>query len=104
MSLVADLKPTASAAAALPVRKLRWPRVEGLLPWAVPVGLIVLWQAAASLGLITNRLMPAPTDVIRAFWEKSADGELAVNVGVSAARALAGLVVGGSIGFALGLA
>ena len=105
MSLVADLKSIRSATADdLPVRKLRWPRVEGLLPLVVPVGLIVLWQLAASLGLITNRLMPAPTGVALAFWTKAASGELAVNVGVSAARALAGLAVGGLIGFALGIA
>ena len=104
MSLVADLKSIRSATAGLPDRKLRWPRVEGLLPLVVPVGLIVLWQLAASLGLITNRLMPAPTGVALAFWTKAASGELAVNVGVSAARALAGLAVGGLIGFALGIA
>jgi len=64
----------------------------------------VLWQLASSLGLITNRLMPAPIDVALAFWARAASGELAVDVGVSAARAISGLVVGGSIGFLLGIA
>ena len=96
MSLAVDLGKPNTAATVLPGRGWRWPRGEGLLPFAVPVGLIVLWQLASSLGLITNRLMPAPADVALAFWTKAASGELAVNVGVSAARAIAGLVVGGS--------
>lgn len=105
MSLVAEVgKSNLPGVSSATGGSWRRPNLTGLLPWAVPIGLIVLWQAAASLGLITNRLMPAPSDVLRAFWEKSADGELAVNVGVSAARALAGLLVGGTIGFALGLA
>jgi len=104
MSLVADLgKPNTATTADLPNRSWRWPRVEGLLPLAVPVGLVLLWQLAASAGYITNRLMPAPTDVALAFWSKAASGELALNVGVSAARALSGLAVGGAIGFALGI-
>ncbi|MEO5805610.1 ABC transporter permease subunit [Devosia sp.] len=75
-----------------------------LLPYALPVALIAFWQLAASAGLISNRLMPAPVDVARAFWDKASSGELAVNIGVSGLRALSGLAIGGSIGFLLGLA
>ena len=48
--------------------------------------------------------MPAPLDVVRAGWEAGRTGELWTNLGVSTLRALAGFVVGGGIGFALGLA
>jgi sulfonate transport system permease protein len=105
MTLAADAgKPVLPAAPPVAGQRWRWPRAEGLLPLAVPVGIVLLWQAAASLGLIHNRLMPAPSDVVVAFWERAASGDLAVNVGVSAARAIAGLLVGGSIGFVLGIA
>jgi sulfonate transport system permease protein len=104
MSLAIDLGKSDASPAARPAPPLRrWPGARALLQFAVPVGLIVLWQVAASLGLITHRLMPAPVDVVRAFWDKAVSGELAVNVGVSAARAVSGLLVGGSIGFALGI-
>jgi sulfonate transport system permease protein len=106
MSLVADLgklNRSLTASPVLPGRGWRPPRVEGLLPLVVPVGLILLWQAAASLGLISNRLMPAPVDVIAAFWEKFRSGALAIDIGVSGMRAISGLLVGGSIGFILGL-
>jgi sulfonate transport system permease protein len=106
MSLVADLgklNRSLTATPVLPGRGWRPPRVEGLLPLVVPVGLILLWQLAASFGLISNRLMPAPVDVVAAFWEKFQSGALAVDIGVSGMRAISGLLVGGSIGFMLGL-
>jgi sulfonate transport system permease protein len=104
MSLVADLGKIRVAVPPLAASSWRWPRLDGLLPFALPVGLILLWQAAASLGLISNRLMPAPINVVTAFWDKASSGELFTDIGVSAARAISGLLVGGLIGFSLGLA
>jgi len=74
-----------------------------LLPWVVPVGLIALWQVASSLGWLSTRVLPAPLEVIKAAWALSLSGELWTHVKVSAWRALAGLVIGGGLGLALGL-
>jgi ABC-type nitrate/sulfonate/bicarbonate transport system permease component len=74
-----------------------------LVPWLVPLGLLVLWQAAASLGILPRNVLPAPSRVVAAFWTLSGTGELWHDMGVSALRALAGFALGGSIGFALGL-
>jgi sulfonate transport system permease protein len=79
-------------------------RLSALMPYLLPLGIVLLWQAASSLGWITNRLMPAPIQVVWAFWDKLVSGELAVNIQASAIRAVSGLLVGGSIGFVLGLA
>jgi sulfonate transport system permease protein len=76
---------------------------EGALVWAVPLGLIALWQASSSLGWLPARVLPAPTAVLSAGWRLTADGTLVENLGVSFARAIAGLLIGGGIGFALGL-
>ena len=76
---------------------------QRLLPWAVPVGLIVLWQIASSLGWLSTRVLPAPVDVAIAFWTLAVSGELWVHVKISAGRALAGLAIGGGLGLALGL-
>ncbi|MET3515998.1 sulfonate transport system permease protein [Pseudacidovorax sp. 1753] len=76
---------------------------QRLLPWVVPVLLVVLWQAASSLGWLSSRVLPAPVDVLRAAWQLSVSGELWTHVKVSAGRALAGLAVGGGLGLALGL-
>jgi sulfonate transport system permease protein len=88
-----------------------WPKVvsalkavwQRLLPWLVPLVLIVLWQIASSLGWLSTRVLPAPLDVVSAFWTLAVSGELWTHVRVSAARALTGLAVGGSLGLLLGL-
>ncbi|TDT93614.1 sulfonate transport system permease protein [Azorhizobium sp. AG788] len=75
----------------------------GLLPWALPLAVLVLWQAAASFGFLSSRVLPAPTDVALAFWRTLKDGSLLANIAVSTKRALTGLFIGGGIGFALGV-
>jgi sulfonate transport system permease protein len=72
--------------------------------WILPALIIVVWQAAASLGWIADTIMPSPVAVFAAAWRLTLSGELPQNLGVSALRALAGLVVGGGIGSSLGLA
>lgn len=74
------------------------------LAWLLPVVILTGWQAAVSTGLVSNRFMPAPLDVVRAGYEAARTGELWTNLGVSTLRALAGFAIGGGIGFALGLA
>lgn len=75
----------------------------GLLPWALPLAVLVLWQAAASFDFLSSRVLPAPTDVALAFWRALKDGSLIANIAVSTKRALTGLFIGGGIGFALGV-
>ena len=74
-----------------------------LVPWLVPVGLIVAWQIASSLGWLSTRVLPAPVDVVKAAWTLAVSGELWTHVKVSAGRALSGLAIGGGLGLALGL-
>jgi sulfonate transport system permease protein len=76
---------------------------QRLLPWVVPVGLVALWQIASSLGWLSTRVLPAPSEVLKAAWTLSASGELWTHVKVSAGRALAGLAIGGGLGLAFGL-
>jgi sulfonate transport system permease protein len=76
---------------------------QRLIPWIVPLLLIALWQLSAASGWLSNRVLPAPTDVAKAFWTLAASGELWVHVKVSAARALTGLAIGGGLGLLLGL-
>ncbi len=74
-----------------------------LLPWLVPVALLVVWQLASSLGWLSTRVLPAPLEVASAAWKLTLSGELWTHVQVSAGRALAGLAVGGGLGLVLGL-
>ena len=49
-------------------------------------------------------MLPSPYAVIAAGWRLTLTGELPLNIEVSFLRAIAGLLVGGGIGFAFGLA
>jgi sulfonate transport system permease protein len=75
-----------------------------LTQWALPIGIILLWQALSAAGLISSRVLPAPTDVLAAGWKLLKSGELLRNVWVSFWRAIVGFAIGGGIGFAFGLA
>lgn len=76
---------------------------KGLLPWLLPILLIVIWQIASSTGLLQSGVLPAPSSVVSAFWHLLISGELWQHVKVSAGRALLGLLVGGGLGLVLGL-
>lgn len=76
---------------------------QRLLPWLLPVALLVLWQLASALGWLSSRVLPAPWDVLLAFGTLAESGELWSHVKVSAARALLGLAIGGGLGLLLGL-
>lgn len=94
-----------TAAGTFPKRKVSRGTKFGqrLLPWLVPLLLILLWQIASTSGLLQSRILPAPTAVISAFWHLLISGELWHHVKVSAGRALLGLALGGGLGLALGL-
>jgi sulfonate transport system permease protein len=86
------------------VRALRSLRADGLIPWIVPLAIVLIWQVACVTGFVSERVLPAPTDVVRAGWKLLASGELERNIWVSFWRAGAGFLIGGGIGFAFGLA
>lgn len=76
---------------------------NGLLPWALPVLLVVVWQLASQLGWLSTRILPSPGSVIITFWRLSASGELWQHLAISSWRAAVGFSIGGSIGLLLGL-
>lgn len=86
-----------------PLIDLNNPRVKTFLPWAFPVGVVIIWQLLSMVGAIPAQVLPAPLSVVTAAITLAETGELFTNIGVSALRAISGFVVGGSIGFALGL-
>jgi len=78
--------------------------LAGVLPWILPVVLLLAWQTGAQLGWITARVLPAPTDVVAAGWRLTVSGELWFHLKSSFERAAIGFVIGGGIGLALGFA
>ena len=74
-----------------------------LAPWALPVGLVVVWEIASQSGLLSSRLLPAPSAVFVAFWDSLLNGTLITHAAISTERALKGLLIGGGAGFILGV-
>lgn len=81
-------------------QSLPWQQV---IPWLVPATLIIIWQLLSQVGLISTRILPAPTQIVEAAVRLALSGELLRNVGVSLYRALVGFLIGSSIGLSLGV-
>jgi sulfonate transport system permease protein len=77
--------------------------MKRVTPWIVPLLVLLIWQAAASIGWLSSQVLPAPTAVGAAFVRLATSGELWRDIEVSAGRAFAGFAIGGGIGLALGL-
>lgn len=74
-----------------------------LKPWILPIVLIILWQILVKSGWLSTRVLPAPSDVIIAGIRLARSGELWQNLIIITIRAVIGFLLGGSIGFGLGL-
>ncbi len=74
-----------------------------LIPWLVPLALLLLWQVSGSVGWLSNRVLPTPAAVLAAGWHLGASGELASHIAISAQRAAVGFAIGGGIGLLLGI-
>ncbi|MBJ8348772.1 ABC transporter permease [Antrihabitans sp. YC2-6] len=89
----------------LPGRERSTPllRRPGVLRALVPVGLLVAWQAASQLGLVSERKLPAPSVVFEAGLEVYQSGALGDALWVSGERALFGFLLGAALGIGLGI-
>jgi sulfonate transport system permease protein len=74
-----------------------------LIPWLLPVLLISGWQGASLTGWLPGNVVPSPFAVLLAGIHLAETGELAGHLWESFRRAMLGLLIGGSIGFLLGL-
>ncbi|MDX1994698.1 MAG: ABC transporter permease subunit [bacterium] len=79
-----------------------WFNQQGIY-WLVPLGILVVWQALVVFGVIPQRILPAPTSVLQTAYTLFTERGLAEDIAVSTARALTGLLIGGGIGFVLGM-
>ena len=79
------------------------PYFQSFIPWLIPITIIIFWQFLSSIGVIPIRILPAHLAVVSAAVKLTQTGELFRNIGISAIRAISGFLVGGSIGFSLGL-
>lgn len=74
-----------------------------LLPWFVPILLLILWQFLTSSTVSTSTKFTAPFTVLKTFIELVKSGELLTFILISTKRALLGFLIGATIGLILGL-
>lgn len=75
-----------------------------LLPWFLPLTLLLLWQLASTRGWMSAQILPTPAAVGEVGRQFLLDGELARHAGVSLLRVLQGYAAGVVAGLLLGLA
>jgi sulfonate transport system permease protein len=71
-------------------------------PWFLPLILLIIWQSAVSTGVLSTRILPAPSSVFAAGWSLIESGEIWEHLAISGQRAAIGFLLGGSLGLALG--
>ena len=80
------------------------PRNSAAAAVATLLGVVVLWQAGASAGLIPTLFLPAPMSIARAIWSLTVSGELWKHLSASLMRLAVGWVTGTVFGIGLGIA
>jgi sulfonate transport system permease protein len=78
-------------------------KLAPLLPWLVPLAVLLLWQIAADAGWITRRTLPSPLGIARAAVALTLSGDLPRDAAISCQRAFLGFVIGGGLGLAFGV-
>lgn len=81
------------------VKALRWP----LGIYTTPVVLLILWQVTSTIGLLPEKVAPAPTAILDAGIELWTIGELGPDIGISLQRAAIGLALGLAVGIVSGV-
>ena len=74
-----------------------------LLSWSIPITVLIFWYFL-TIGQSSASLFPPPGDVGKATIRLLKDGTLFQNIKISSARAAVGFIIGGLIGFSLGVA
>ncbi|MEI3614156.1 ABC transporter permease subunit [Pseudogracilibacillus sp. SO30301A] len=74
-----------------------------LVPWIVPALIIVAWQLFSMYEIVSSQLVPSPWTVLSSAYQLVVSGELFYHMQGSLARAFVGLLIGGGIGFIMGI-
>ena len=80
-----------------------WFRRSGFLRSIAPVVLLVCWQVASQSGLLSAKILPAPSVVFEAGLSVLESGALADALLVSGQRALIGFALGAVVGIGFGI-
>ncbi|MFC5769060.1 ABC transporter permease [Thauera sinica] len=72
--------------------------------WAVPLAIVVLWEALVRAGWVSAHLLPPPSELLVTLADLAAGGQLFGHVLVSSVRVLAGFAIGALLALLVGAA
>jgi sulfonate transport system permease protein len=75
-----------------------------VLPWLLPLGLLLVWQFLSATGIVSTAIVPAPSDIWEAARQLAERGELQNDILVSLRRVAIGFCIGAFGGLIFGLA
>jgi sulfonate transport system permease protein len=87
-------------------RNARLPHLSGdaLVPWLVPLAILVLWQLSLSLGIFKAHQLPPPLTALTSAWDQLQQGRLQQHILATLGRVFGGFLIGSTFAIALGLA
>lgn len=74
-----------------------------LWAWIGIFGLLALWQASGSFGLVSPIFLPAPSAIVESLWLLTRSGELWIHLSASLVRIVGGWLIGSALGLVFGL-
>lgn len=94
----------------LPLATLAVPTATGWRPsrkllrgLALPLLILIAWEAASHLRIVDPRFLPPLEDIARTGWHEMWTGSLFLHLGASLARNLTGFAIGATLGIAFGM-
>src|SRR5882757_5737643 len=72
-------------------------------PWLVIAAVLALWEFAVRYHGIQPIFLPAPSSILKYLWVMIADGSLPYPLSVTFLRIIAGFLVAGVTGIAVGI-
>jgi len=83
--------------------KRKWKIPLWVKGFALPLFIVIVWQAIGSAGLISPTVLPAPLAILESFYQLTLSGELFDNLKISVTRAVLGFLLGGGLGLLFGI-
>jgi len=99
---------SSSEASRKPIALPGWPTLserarDRWLSIASPIGLLLIWEALAQLGLIDTRFFPAPSSILVYGYRLAVSGELLGHTAITMQRMFWGTLIGGIPALVLGV-
>lgn len=80
------------------------PRLEALIPWLLPLAILILWQLSLSLGIFKAHQLPPPLTALTTAWDQLLQGKLQQHILATLGRVFGGFLIGSTIALVLGTA